>query len=87
MRDKLHTLLVAQNTKEKYEDDNGYDYLPDVFYPLGEDKYEWSTILSEEQIEAIKSFRDKKYFTQEEAHEVIEFLIERCYQLGAIKNY
>lgn len=28
-----------------------------------------------------------KYFTQEEAHEVIEFLIRRCYELGATKNY
>ena len=33
------------------------------------------------------SFEDKKYFTQEEAHEVIEFLIRRCYELGATKNY
>lgn len=32
-------------------------------------------------------FEDKKYFTQEEAHEVIEFLIRRCYELGATKNY
>lgn len=24
---------------------------------------------------------------QEEAHEVIEFLIRRCYELGATKNY
>lgn len=39
------------------------------------------TILRYMQIE------DKKYFTQEEAHEVIEFLIRRCYELGATKNY
>ena len=41
----------------------------------------------ENQINAIKLFEDKKYFTQEEAHEVIEFLIRRCYELGATKNY
>lgn len=35
----------------------------------------------------VKLFEDKKYFTQEEAHEVIEFLIKRCYELGATKNY
>lgn len=40
-----------------------------------------------DQINAIKLFEDKKYFTQEEAHEVIEFLIRRCYELGATKNY
>lgn len=34
-----------------------------------------------------QEFEDKKYFTQEEAHEVIEFLIRRCYELGATKNY
>lgn len=44
-------------------------------------------ILSEDQINSIKLFEDKKYFTQEEAHEVIEFLIKRCYELGATKNY
>lgn len=35
----------------------------------------------------VNQAEDKKYFTQEEAHEVIEFLIRRCYELGATKNY
>lgn len=55
--------------------------------PPSQDSYNIEDILSEDQINSIKLFEDKKYFTQEEAHEVIEFLIKRCYELGATKNY
>lgn len=55
--------------------------------PAPQDSYNIEDILSEDQINSIKLFEDKKYFTQEEAHEVIEFLIKRCYELGATKNY
>lgn len=61
--------------------------LPDVIMPPSQDSYNIEDILSEDQINTIKLFEDKKYFTQEEAHEVIEFLIRRCYELGATKNY
>ena len=30
-QNKLNTLLTGINTKEKYEEDNGHYYLPDVF--------------------------------------------------------
>ena len=55
--------------------------------PPPQNSYNIEDILSEDQINSIKLFEDKKYFTQEEAHEVIEFLIKRCYELGATKNY
>lgn len=68
-------------------EEHSYHYLPDVIMPPSQDSYNIEDILSEDQINAIKLFEDKKYFTQEEAHEVIEFLIRRCYELGATKNY
>lgn len=68
-------------------DEHSYYYLPDVIMPPSQDSYNIEDILSEDQINSIKLFEDKKYFTQEEAHEVIEFLIKRCYELGATKNY
>lgn len=70
-----------------YYEEHSYHYLPDVIMPPSQDSYNIEDILSEDQINAIKLFEDKKYFTQEEAHEVIEFLIRRCYELGATKNY
>lgn len=84
---KLRTLVTGINIKDKYEEDNGEWHLPDVFYGLKEDSYDWSIALSTEQVEAIKSFRNKDYFTQEEAHDIIQFLIEKCYEFGAKKNY
>ena len=78
-QNKLNTLLTGINTKEKYEEDNGHYYLPDVFYSLSEKDYDI--------IDAIKLYKDNKYFSQEEAHEVIDFLVKRCYELGATKNY
>lgn len=69
------------------KEEHSYHYLPDVIMPPSQDSYNIEDILSEDQINAIKLFEDKKYFTQEEAHEVIEFLIRRCYELGATKNY
>lgn len=81
--DKLGSVL----SKDKYKEEHSYHYLPDVIMPPSQDSYNIEDILSEDQINAIKLFEDKKYFTQEEAHEVIEFLIRRCYELGATKNY
>lgn len=86
-QNKLNTLLTGINTKEKYEEDNGHYYLPDVFYSLSEKDYDITEILSKEQIDAIKLYKDNKYFSQEEAHEVIDFLVKKCYELGATKNY
>lgn len=64
------------------------------FVPLDEGKYynqlpesAKKKVRERRRLNAIKLFEDKKYFTQEEAHEVIEFLIRRCYELGATKNY
>lgn len=42
-------------------------YLPDVIMPPSQDSYNIEDILSEDQINAIKLFEDKKYFTQEES--------------------
>lgn len=75
---KLYTYVTGVNTLDKYKEEHSYHYLPDVIMPPSQDSY---------NIEDILSFEDKKYFTQEEAHEVIEFLIRRCYELGATKNY
>lgn len=84
---KLYTYVTGVNTLDKYKEEHSYHYLPDVIMPPSQDSYNIEDILSEDQINAIKLFEDKKYFTQEEAHEVIEFLIRRCYELGATKNY
>lgn len=84
---KLYTYVTGVNTLDKYKEEHSYYYLPDVIMPPSQDSYNIEDILSEDQINAIKLFEDKKYFTQEEAHEVIEFLIRRCYELGATKNY
>lgn len=65
---------------------------------LGEKERRMSARLNNETYETVQRLmddpsymrraqEDKKYFTQEEAHEVIEFLIRRCYELGATKNY
>lgn len=82
--DQIDRILRAQNKEAKMA--TRY-YLPDVIMPPSQDSYNIEDILSEDQINSIKLFEDKKYFTQEEAHEVIEFLIKRCYELGATKNY
>ena len=87
INNKLHTYVTGVNTLDKYIDEHSYYYLPDVIMPPPQDSYNIKDILSEDQINSIKLFEDKKYFTQEEAHEVIEFLIKRCYELGATKNY
>lgn len=87
--DTEYDMVGAYNSgaQPTLEDDGSYHYLPDVIMPPSQDSYNIEDILSEDQINAIKLFEDKKYFTQEEAHEVIEFLIRRCYELGATKNY
>lgn len=84
---QLPAYVTGVNTLDKYKEEHSYHYLPDVIMPPSQDSYNIEDILSEDQINAIKLFEDKKYFTQEEAHEVIEFLIRRCYELGATKNY
>lgn len=83
----------AISAKDTYDAVKNRDWLGaglaalDVIMPPSQDSYNIEDILSEDQINSIKLFEDKKYFTQEEAHEVIEFLIKRCYELGATKNY
>lgn len=84
---KLNTYVTGINTKNDYIEKNSYYYLPDLIYPPAPDSYELKDIISQDQIDAINLFEKKQYFTQEEAHEVIEFLINRCYELGATKNY
>lgn len=83
--DKLYTLVTAQNTKDKYEQDNGEYCCEDVFVPLTD--YNIEDVLSQECIEALSKFNQNKYFDQTEAHEVIAFLLQKCYNVGYIKQY
>ena len=58
---KLYTYVTGVNTLDKYKEEHSYHYLPDVIMPPSQDSYNIEDILSEDQINAIKLFEDKKY--------------------------
>lgn len=59
---KLYTYVTGVNTLDKYKEEHSYHYLPDVIMPPSQDSYNIEDILSEDQINAIKLFEDKKIF-------------------------
>lgn len=82
---KFNTYLVAKTYKEDYENTHGVWYCEDVFFPCKD--YNIEEVLDPQQIEILEKFNKGEYFTNEELHEIVEFIAVRAFELKSTADY